>query len=163
MTGGGQQATAYPGDYNMEQIVAKIRKGPTKEIWIILTDFTGEARLSIREYYYDASAQEFRPTKKGLMVPLESIPELRDALDKLIGKIEVGTVASFSWTDQGEVRVGVNRYQGHVYDEIRLFVPSKASEEEWNPTGKGVTFNRSALPQVLEAIDRAEDAAADIS
>ena len=143
----------------MEQVVAKIRKGSSNEIWVVLTDYTGELRLAIREYYYDASAQEFRPTKKGLIIPLECIPELRDALDKLDGQRESGTVAAFSWTDRGEVKVGVRCFQGHVYAEIRFFVPGKDPEADWRPTGKGVTFKPSALPQVLEAVGQAEDAA----
>jgi len=50
----------------MEKIVAKIKKSMTSEIVVSLSDYTGEPKLSIREYFLADESGAFHPTKKGI-------------------------------------------------------------------------------------------------
>lgn len=141
----------------MEQLVAKVRKGHSNELWIVLTDFTGETRLDLREYFHPDSDVGFVPTKKGVSVAMSQVPALRDALDALAAATDVGTVATFAQTPRAQIRAGLRRFEGHTYAELRLFVLGKGSDGDWRPTPKGVTFNPSIIPAIAEAVGEAEE------
>jgi hypothetical protein len=131
----------------MEQVVAKIRKTGSAELWVVLSDFTGEARLDVREYFQPANNDSFRPTKKGISVPLAEIPELRNAIAALSEVRSIGTVATMRRPNGSQLTAGVREYLGHTYSELRLFVPG--TNGELRPTIKGVTFKASLVPTIV--------------
>jgi hypothetical protein len=139
-------------DY-VEQVITKIRKNASTEIWVVLSDFTGALRLNLREYFR-AEDGVFRPTKKGVGIDPAEIAGLVDALDKLAEVSQPGTVAVVARRTGAEILAGVREYQGHTYGEIRQFVGDAASG--WKPTGKGVTFKPGLVPALLEAVEKAE-------
>jgi hypothetical protein len=142
----------------MERIVGKIRKNAANEIWVVLTDYTGEMRLNVREYFHDGGDAGFRPTRRGVLIPVSEIPALRNALDLLAESTEPGTVATFSKTGRTEIQAGLRKYQGHTYAEVRLFFASDSGNGEYRPSNKGVTMPLSLVPVLADAVGEAEEA-----
>jgi hypothetical protein len=144
----------------MRCIVGKIRKNATNEIWAVLTDFTGEMRLDIREYFHGDGDDGFLPTKKGISIPIAEIPKLREALNALMKSTEPGVIARFSRTGRTEIQAGIRNYQGHTYADLRLFFVSDSSNIDYRPSNKGVTMNLSLVPVLANIIAEAEEAVA---
>jgi hypothetical protein len=142
----------------MQRVVGKIPKTVNNEIWVVVTDFTGEVRLDIREYFYSDGEAGFLPTKKGIAVPVAEIPALREALQVLAESTEPGVIARLSRTPRTEIQVGVRTYQGHTYAELRLFF--LAGPTDYRPSPKGVTLNLSFVPLLAEMVGEAEAAIA---
>ena len=137
----------------MEQVITKIRKNASSELWVVLSDYTGTLRLNLREYFR-AEDGAFRPTRKGVGIDPAEIAGLVDGLDKLAETSQAGTVAIVARRPGAEILAGVREYQGHTYGEIRQFVGDAASG--WKPTGKGVTFKAGLVPALMEAVEKAE-------
>jgi len=135
-----------------ERIVAKIRKNATKEIWVVLTDYSGELRLDLRERFQGDDGG-FLPTKKGVAIQLSELPALAAALQDLIGAMGLGTVATFGRTAKAEIRASICSYEGHSYAEVRRFIRTGGSEE-WKH-GKGVTLNQALVPSLFSAVQDA--------
>ncbi len=136
-----------------ERILAKIRKNATKEVWVVLTDYSGELRLDLRERF-QGDEGAFLPTKKGLAVPVSELPNLASALEELRDADGLGTVATFGRTARAEIRASICSYQGHSYAEVRRFIKAGGSEGEWLH-GKGVTMNQALVPSLLSAVQDA--------
>jgi len=66
----------------MEALVARISKNPTEEVRVSLTSYRGYDLVDIRVYYQDEQG-EWRPTKRGVSLPIDSFGELRDAISKV--------------------------------------------------------------------------------
>jgi len=141
----------------MDQVVAKIRKSATSEVWVVITEYTGQKRLDIREYFLAGEGKGFLPTKKGVSFPLSAVRALRDAIESLIGATEIGTFESFLKSERSEVRAGLRSYLGHTYTEFRVYIPGDNPETEWRPTPRGFTLNPSLMHLLAEAVDDAED------
>jgi hypothetical protein len=65
----------------MEALVARIAKNPTEEVRISFTSYRGYDLIDIRVYYQDEQG-EWRPTKRGVSLSVDSLTELRDAVVK---------------------------------------------------------------------------------
>lgn len=137
----------------MEQVITKIRKNASSEIWVVLSDYTGALRLDLREYFR-AEDGVFRPTRKGVGIDPDGISSLVDGLDMLTETSQPGTVAVVARRTGAEILAGVREYQGHTYCEIRQFVADATGG--WKPTGKGVTFKAGLIPALMEAVEKAE-------
>lgn len=137
----------------MEQVITKIRKNASTEIWVVLSDFTGALRLNLREYFRGEDGV-FKPTRKGVGIDPAEITGLVDGLDKLSEVSQPGTVAVVARRKGTEILAGVREYQGHTYGEIRQFVGDAATG--WKPTGKGITFKAGLAPALMEAVEKAE-------
>ena len=74
-----------------ERIIKDIHKVSTEIIRIALTSYMGSEFLSIRNFYDDSGGQgkSFKPTRKGLAIPLNLLGELREAVGKAIDEIEI--------------------------------------------------------------------------
>ncbi len=142
----------------MHHVVGKIRKSPSNEIWVVLTDFTGSPRLDVREYFHAGGDAGFRPTRKGVSVPVDQIPALCDAIDALASAKELGTVATFGRTGRTEIQAGLRKFEGHTYAELRLFARG-GDAGEYRPTPKGITLHPSLVPTLGDAVADAEDLA----
>ena len=101
----------------MEATIAKIKKHGTAEVWISLTTFPGRQVIDIREYFLDTEHQKWLPTKKGVMVAPDELPQLIDAVELLDGITELGTVATLS----NHIQIGYREYQGKRFAEIRTW------------------------------------------
>lgn len=65
------------------QLVAIIRKNSMEEVRVSLTSFNGHALFDVRTYAdFDKAGGELRPTKKGISLSREKLPELIEALQR---------------------------------------------------------------------------------
>jgi hypothetical protein len=140
----------------MDIVIAKIKKSSANEVWVVLTEFTGDLRLDLREYFHVGPAG-FKPTRKGVSIPTAQIPGLRDALDALAAATEIGTVATINRSQRTEIRAGLRKFEAHTYAELRVFVPGPTPDAPWRPTPKGFTLKPSLIPLLVDAIGDVED------
>lgn len=62
-----------------ERLIKAIERGPGQQIQVRLTTFRGREYLDLRNFYLDEN-EGWKPTKKGIAVPLELYEELMTAL-----------------------------------------------------------------------------------
>lgn len=70
--------------------IYEINKSAMEKIRISLTEYQGHKLLDIR-LYYDASEtrdQDFKPTRKGISIPVRFIEQLKEGIDKALAQIE---------------------------------------------------------------------------
>jgi hypothetical protein len=65
----------------MDALVARIAKNPTEEVRVSLTSFRGHDLVDIRVFFQDEQG-EWRPTKRGVSLSVDSFAELREAIAK---------------------------------------------------------------------------------
>jgi len=65
----------------MDALVARIAKNPTEEVRVSLTSYRGHDLVDIRVFFQDEQG-EWRPTKRGVSLSVDSFVELRDAVVK---------------------------------------------------------------------------------
>ena len=65
----------------MSKTLHSFPKNTLEEVRASLTEFKGRQYIDLR-VFYKADDDEFRPTKKGLTLALELIPELEEAVKK---------------------------------------------------------------------------------
>jgi Transcriptional Coactivator p15 (PC4) len=65
----------------MDALVARIAKNPTEEVRISLTSYRGHDLVDIRVFFQDEQG-EWRPTKRGVSLSVDSFAELREAVVK---------------------------------------------------------------------------------
>lgn len=65
----------------MEALVARIAKNPTEEVRVSLTSYRGHDLVDIRVFFQDEQG-EWRPTKRGVSLSVDSFAELREAVAK---------------------------------------------------------------------------------
>lgn len=63
--------------------VFEFERNPTEKVVVSMSVFKGRQLADLRTYY-ESEEDEWRPTKKGVSVPVEKLPELKEAVDKLI-------------------------------------------------------------------------------
>ncbi len=65
-----------------DRVVDSFRRTPTEEVRATLRTYRGKRYMDVRIYYLD-DAGEFRPTKKGVNLSVEFLPELTAMIDRL--------------------------------------------------------------------------------
>jgi hypothetical protein len=65
----------------MDALVARITKNPTEEVRVSLTSYRGHDLVDIRVFFQDEQG-EWRPTKRGVSLSVDSFAELREAVVK---------------------------------------------------------------------------------
>ena len=65
----------------MDALVARISKNPTEEVRVSLTSYRGHDLVDIRVFFQDEQG-EWRPTKRGVSLSVDSFAELREAVVK---------------------------------------------------------------------------------
>ena len=67
------------------ELVYSFDKSPTEQVQVSLSTYKGKTYGDLR-IYYKASDGEYRPTKKGITVSSAQLPELGEAVRRLIEK-----------------------------------------------------------------------------
>jgi hypothetical protein len=65
-----------------ERLIKAIERGPGQQIHVRLTKFRGRDYFDLRNFYLDEN-EEWKPTKKGIAVPVELYDELKTALEEV--------------------------------------------------------------------------------
>jgi len=61
-------------------------------------------------------------------------------------------VYRFSRNENEDISFSVREFKERLYCDIRIFF--KASDNEWHPTKKGITFRIDLLPEVQKGISK---------
>ena len=68
------------------ELIHSFERSATEQVQISLSKYKGKTYVDLR-IYYKASDGEYRPTKKGITVSPAQLPELGEAIRKLIEKV----------------------------------------------------------------------------
>ncbi|HOK43427.1 MAG TPA: transcriptional coactivator p15/PC4 family protein [Thermoclostridium caenicola] len=69
--------------WDNEELLGKFVKNSREEIHIKRVSKNGREYVDIRTFWYDSKSDEFRPSQKGLAIPLEFVGELKTILDSI--------------------------------------------------------------------------------
>ena len=65
------------------QLVHSFPKGQDEEIQMSIRKYKGRLYIDLRVWFMSKSAQSMRPTKKGVFIPFDQLPQLRKGVDEL--------------------------------------------------------------------------------
>ncbi len=69
--------------WDKEKLIGKISKNSREEIQVKQVEKNGKEYIDIRVFWYDSNEDLYKPSQKGLTVPVDSIGELKDILEKV--------------------------------------------------------------------------------
>jgi hypothetical protein len=72
-----------PDFWDSEELIGKLVKNSREEIHIKKVEKKGKQYVDIRVFWFDSSSDEFRPSQKGVAIPLESFEEFREHLNRV--------------------------------------------------------------------------------
>lgn len=72
-----------------DQMVYSFARNPLEEVRASVTVFKGKEYVDLR-IYFKGDDGEYRPSKKGLALPLEILPELEEAVRRLRQAVDEG-------------------------------------------------------------------------
>ena len=73
-------------------VIYEIERNPLEKIRIEISEYEGKRYLHLRTYFNrsDGPKDDWRPTRKGICLPLERADELQEGIQKLMAKIAEG-------------------------------------------------------------------------
>ncbi|HHW22537.1 MAG TPA: transcriptional coactivator p15 [Clostridiaceae bacterium] len=69
--------------WDTEELIGKFVKNSREEIQIKKVSKNNKSYIDIRVFWYDSKSDEFRPSQKGVAIPLEFVSELKSLLDTI--------------------------------------------------------------------------------
>lgn len=69
--------------WDKEEIIGKIVKNNREEIHIKKVSKNSRDYLDIRTFWYDANDDSFKPSQKGVAIPMDLVPELKEILNNV--------------------------------------------------------------------------------
>lgn len=63
-----------------DKVVASFKRNPTEEVRAGIKEFKGRNYIDIRIYYLD-DKEEWKPTRKGISLSTEYMPQLKQAVE----------------------------------------------------------------------------------
>jgi hypothetical protein len=69
--------------WDSEELLGKFVKNSREEIHIKKVSKNSKSYVDIRTFWYDSNSDEFRPSQKGVAIPLEFVGELRSLLETI--------------------------------------------------------------------------------
>ena len=144
----------------MAQVLKKLKKNSSEEVWVAVTDYKGRDLIDIRVYYRSIDDLEMKPTKRGVSLALAKVPELLGALEKAGAQTPVGDIlAKIEKSESESLYVAVKEFKGRKLVDVRIYFRPQAGSE-FIPSQKGVTFKlddkAEALGEVKEALRQAK-------
>jgi len=136
---------------NKESIVLEYPKNNREIIRIGRSEFKSQDLMFIRTYFADHN-NDLIATKKGISLHVKKFKELLvgiRALEEVLGTEEL--VARIAKNSSEEIRIRSTNYQGQGRIDIRTYT-NYFKEYEYTPTRKGISFNTSLYPLLLEGI-----------
>jgi hypothetical protein len=69
--------------WDKEELIGKITKNNREEIQVKQVSKSGKDYVDIRVFWYDSAEDVYKPSQKGVAVPLDSLAELKNLLEKI--------------------------------------------------------------------------------
>jgi uncharacterized membrane-anchored protein len=69
--------------WDKEELIGKITKNNREEIHVKQVSKSGKEYVDIRVFWYDSAEDVFKPSQKGVAVPLDALAELKEILEKI--------------------------------------------------------------------------------
>lgn len=69
--------------WDKEELIGKISKNNREEVQIKQVSKSGKEYVDIRVFWYDSAEDVFKPSQKGVAVPMDALAELREILEKI--------------------------------------------------------------------------------
>jgi hypothetical protein len=69
--------------WDKEEMLGKITKNNREEIQIKQVSKSGKDYVDIRTFWYDSNEDAYKPSQKGVAIPMDALPELKDILNKV--------------------------------------------------------------------------------
>jgi len=66
----------------MEKEIANFSKNSTEQIKVMLKEYKGHQLIDFRVYFANPGESKFYPTRKGLTIKTDLIPQLKKALEE---------------------------------------------------------------------------------
>ena len=98
-------------------------------------------------------------TRKGVSMPLNCVPAVRDAIHKLADVIGPGRTTGVIDVGREQIRVGTVLFNDLMYLDVRRYFEKGG---EWHPTSKGVMVRPQYVDQLIKLADELAVAAASI-
>jgi hypothetical protein len=70
-----------------DKVVASFKRNPTEEVRAGIKEFKGRRYIDLRIYYMDDQG-EWKPTRKGISLATDFMPELKNAVDSIEGELK---------------------------------------------------------------------------
>jgi hypothetical protein len=69
--------------WDSEELLGKFVKNSREEIHVKKVSKNSRSYVDIRTFWFDSKSNEFRPSQKGIAIPLEFLGELESILEKI--------------------------------------------------------------------------------
>lgn len=66
-----------------DKVVSSFRRNPTEEVRASIKEFKGRTYIDLRIYYLEEQSGEWKPTRKGVSLATDFMPELKEAVESL--------------------------------------------------------------------------------
>jgi hypothetical protein len=70
-----------------DKVVSSFKRNPTEEVRAGIKEFKGRRYIDLRIYYMDDQG-EWKPTRKGISLATDFMPELRAAVDAIEAELK---------------------------------------------------------------------------
>lgn len=139
----------------MAEVIKKIKKNSSEEVWIAVTEYKERELIDIRVYYRSIDDMQMRPTKRGVSLPLPRAAEIAKAMDSINLLTKVGEpVAKIEKSETEMVFVALKEFKGHKLVDVRTYFRPHAGED-LVPSQKGVAFKVAMVEEVKDALRQA--------
>lgn len=144
----------------MAEVLKKLKKNSSEEVWIAVTDYKGRELLDLRVYYRSIDDMQMKPTKRGVSLPLNKAADLLAALEKInLLTTTVGEpVAMIEKSETETVQIALKEFKGRKLVDVRTYFRPQAGDD-LIPSQKGVAFKldkSGILDEVKDALRRAQ-------
>lgn len=69
--------------WDKEELLGKITKNSREEIHVKQVSKNGKDYVDIRTFWYDSNDDTYKPSQKGVAIPMEAISELKSILQNI--------------------------------------------------------------------------------
>lgn len=69
--------------WDKEELIGKITKNNREEIHVKQVSKGGKEYVDIRVFWYDGNDDTYKPSQKGVAVPIDALSELKEILEKI--------------------------------------------------------------------------------
>jgi hypothetical protein len=71
-----------------DKVVSSFKRNPTEEVRAGIKEFKGRKYIDIRIYYIDDQG-EWKPTRKGISLATDFMPELKEAVEAIEKELKI--------------------------------------------------------------------------